>query len=107
MDANTLAQEHMTLKKLKNKPNLAVMKLLCLENGHQNERNKELDMNLAQAHTVISNLSLVKMCNVTRLLREDHQEKENRNLGKIRLLMLALMTQNLEKELPSLDLMRQ
>ena len=97
----------MMLKKLKNKPNLALMKLSCLENGHQNERNKELDGKLVLAHTVINSLSLVKMCNVTRWLKEENQGEENRNLGKIRLLMLALMTLNKEKELPSQDLTRQ
>ena len=64
-------------------------------------------MMLVQARTVISSLSLVKMCSVTRLLREENQEEENRKLGKIRLLMLALMTLNVEKGLPSQDLMRQ
>lgn len=94
MEESTLVLEHMTLKKLKIKPNLAATKLLCSENGHQNERNKELGTMLAQARTVISSLSLVKMCNVTRLLKEDRQEEENRNLGKIRLLMSAHMTLN-------------
>ena len=94
MEESTLAQEHMMQKRLNIKPNPVVTKPLCLENGHQNERNKELDLKSVQAHTVINSLSLVKMCNVTRLLREENQEEENRNLGKIKLLMLAHMTRN-------------